>query len=160
MLYRALHNKCITVGGWRRTPLYPAVVRINWKLCVCNVHMCLSKWEAFMSLCNFAFCVCLLIFLKLFGKCPLLPKEIGPWYQALCMEFLLYSFISLNDIWYLAVFKTLSKTSQSLQEAVLNGTCCCYSSLTDEGTRSPWKWFSQYSSWGAWVVRDRSMLWT
>ena len=70
-------------GGWRCSIpqlLGASTERTHFEnfQCICNVLMCLGKWEAFMSLShNFAFFVCFFIFLKLLDECTILPKEIG-----------------------------------------------------------------------------------
>ena len=106
-----------------------------WKLCVCNVHMCLSKREALMSLSrHFAFFVCLLIFLKLLYECTVLPKEIGPWNQDLCIEFPLYSLTSFNNIYNTWLFSKpfLRHLSHSVRQSWMVHVCVILSSQLKE----------------------------
>lgn len=102
---------------------------------VCNIHMCLGKWEAFMSLSSkFVFFVCLLTFLKLLSECAILPKEIGLSCQDLCLEFLLYSLTSFDNVCNIWLFsKPFQRHLSRSMWPPLNGMCC-NSPFTDEGT--------------------------
>ena len=84
VLIRARQDERVTTGRWELALLHPlVVVRINrLKECISVyiMHVCLSKWDAFLSLSSHFtfFLVCLLIFLKLLDECAILPKETGP----------------------------------------------------------------------------------